>query len=117
MSSTATVVASLPVPHVVGIARCGRSGPAGARPPPIGAFTYSMTGAGCETIRFATFAVSIAEPPPTETNPSTSASSAKSAAACSESSVGSTRDPSNTTTSQLDDARTDALDVRRCPGP
>ena len=47
---------------------------------PIGAFTYSMTGAGCETIRSATFAVSIAEPPPNETNPSTSASSANAAA-------------------------------------
>ena len=33
-----------------------------------------MTGAGCETIRSATFAVSIAEPPPTETKPSTPAS-------------------------------------------
>ena len=30
-----------------------------------------MTGAGCEVMRSATFAVSIAEPPPTETNPST----------------------------------------------
>jgi hypothetical protein len=33
--------------------------------------TYSITGAGWLTIRSATFAVSIAEPPPTETNPST----------------------------------------------
>ena len=40
-----------------------------------------MTGAGWETIRLATFAVSIAEPPPTDTKPSTSASRAKSAAA------------------------------------
>ena len=47
------------------------SGPAGLRPPPTGALTYSMTGAGWETIRSATLAVSIAEPPPTETKPST----------------------------------------------
>ena len=39
MSSTATVVASLPVPDVVGIARCGSSGPDGFTPPPIGALT------------------------------------------------------------------------------
>ena len=39
MSSTATVVASLPVPEVVGIARCGFSGPGGLRPSPIGGLT------------------------------------------------------------------------------
>ena len=31
-----------------------------------------MTGAGCVVMRSATFAVSMLEPPPTETNPSTS---------------------------------------------
>ena len=36
MSSTATVVASLPVPHVVGIARCGFNGPGGAFASPNG---------------------------------------------------------------------------------
>jgi hypothetical protein len=98
MSSTATVVASEPVPHVVGIARCGFNGPGTGAPDPTGALTYDMTGAGCETIRFATFAVSIDEPPPSDTNPSTSHDSAKSAAACSDSSVGSTRDWAYTTT-------------------
>ena len=39
MSSTATVVASLPVPEVVGIARCGFSGAGGLRPSPIGGLT------------------------------------------------------------------------------
>src|ERR671934_136782 len=34
MSSTATVVASEPVPDVVGIARCGRNGAGGSRPAP-----------------------------------------------------------------------------------
>src|SRR5689334_16525829 len=58
-----------------------------------------MTGAGCDRIRLATLAVSIAEPPPTDTKPSTSCSSAKSAACCSDSSVGSTRDASYTMTS------------------
>ena len=46
MSSTATVVASDPVPGVVGIARWGSSGADGLRPPPTGGLTYSMTGAG-----------------------------------------------------------------------
>ena len=50
-----------------------------------------MTSAGWVTIRLATLAVSIDEPPPTETKPSTLASSAKSHASCSESIVGSTR--------------------------
>src|SRR3954464_13262069 len=36
MSSTATVVASEPVPEVVGMARCGFRTPAGLRPSPIG---------------------------------------------------------------------------------
>src|SRR4051812_32703616 len=58
-----------------------------------------MTGAGWLTIRSATFAVSMLEPPPTETKPSTPAPRAKSAAACKESSVGSTRAPSYWTTS------------------
>src|SRR6476469_3089714 len=58
-----------------------------------------MTAAGCEVMRSATLAVSIAEPPPTETKPSTRASSAKSAASWSDSSVGSTRARSYTTTS------------------
>lgn len=91
MSSTATGVASDPVPQVVGIARCGFSGPGGALPAPIGAFTWSMTGAGHDTITLAIFAVSIALPPPSDTKPSTPASIAKPAASCSESSVGSTR--------------------------
>ena len=38
-SSTATVVASEPVPHVVGIARCGSNGPGTATPSPTGALT------------------------------------------------------------------------------
>ena len=42
-------------------------------------------------IRFAHFAVSMLEPPPTDTKPSTFASSAKSAASWKESTVGSTR--------------------------
>ena len=73
------------------MARCGFSGAGGLRPSPIGGFTYSITAAGWLTIRFATLAVSMLEPPPTETKPSTSASSAKSAASWKESSVGSTR--------------------------
>jgi hypothetical protein len=39
MSRTATVVASAPVPEVVGIARWGRSGDGGFFPPPTGGFT------------------------------------------------------------------------------
>ncbi len=39
MSSTATVVASLPVPDVVGIARCGCSGAGGFLPSPTGGLT------------------------------------------------------------------------------
>ena len=39
MSSTATVVASAPVPQVVGIARCARSGDGGLRPSPTGGLT------------------------------------------------------------------------------
>ena len=89
-SSTATVVASEPVPAVVGMARWGRSGDGGLRPPPTGGLTYSITGPGCETIRSATLAVSIDEPPPTETKPSTWASAAAAAASSSDSSVGST---------------------------
>jgi hypothetical protein len=50
-----------------------------------------MTGAGCVVMRLATLAVSMLEPPPTETNASTRASRAKSAASWNESSVGSTR--------------------------
>ncbi len=90
MSSTATVVASEPLPVVVGIARCGSSGPGGRRASPTGALTYAITGAGCETTRSATFAVSIDEPPPTETKPSTPASVANAAASSSDASVGST---------------------------
>jgi len=90
-SRIATVVASEPVPEVVGIARWGSNGDGGLRPSPIGGLTYSITPAGCETIRSATFAVSIDEPPPTETKPSTPASSAKSAASWRDSSVGSIR--------------------------
>jgi hypothetical protein len=50
-----------------------------------------MTAAGCVVIRSATLAVSMLDPPPTDTNPSTPASFAKSAASWKESSVGSTR--------------------------
>src|SRR3954449_6237921 len=117
MSSTATVVASEPVPHVVGIARCGISGPGTGAPEPTGAFTYDMTGAGWDTIRSATFAVSIDDPPPTDTNPSTPASRAKSAAACSESKVGSTLDEPYTTAS-IPESRNDEAtsDVCGMPG-
>ena len=38
--------ASLPVPDVVGHATCGRSGPGGARPSPIGALTYASRSSG-----------------------------------------------------------------------
>ena len=41
MSSTATVVASAPVPDVVGMARCGRSGDGGLRPSPTGGLTFT----------------------------------------------------------------------------
>jgi hypothetical protein len=78
--------------------RAQRAGRA-ARAPPIGALTYSITGAGCETTRSATFAVSIDEPPPTETKPSTPASVANAAACSTDSSVGSTRASAYTTTS------------------
>src|SRR5687767_684617 len=97
MSSTATVVASDPVPGVVGIARCGISGFDGLRPPPTGGLTYSMTSAGSLVTSAATLPVSIADPPPTDTNPSTRALAAAAQASCSDSSVGSTRAPSNTT--------------------
>ena len=50
-----------------------------------------MTGAGWVVMRLATLAVSIDVPPPTETNPSTLASRAKSAASWKDSMVGSTR--------------------------
>ena len=49
-----------------------------------------MTGAGWVMIRLETLAVSMLEPPPTETKPSTPASSAKSAAAWKDSTLGST---------------------------
>jgi hypothetical protein len=50
-----------------------------------------MTGAGWVVMRFDTFAVSMLDPPPTDTNPSTFASSAKSHASWKDSTVGSTR--------------------------
>src|SRR5215218_10850066 len=53
----------------------------------------------CVAMRSETLAVSILEPPPTATNPSKSPSTAKSAAAWKESSVGSTRERSHTSTS------------------
>src|SRR5215203_4413641 len=53
----------------------------------------------CVEMRSETFAVSMLVPPPTATNPSNPPSTAKSAAACSESSVGSTRALSQTSTS------------------
>src|SRR5215204_7771092 len=53
----------------------------------------------CVAMRAETFAVSMLVPPPTATNPSKSPSTAKSAAAWKESSVGSTRERSHTSTS------------------
>src|SRR5919202_5461374 len=53
----------------------------------------------CVEMRSLTFAVSMLVPPPTATNPSNSPSTAKSAASCSELSVGSTRALSQTSTS------------------
>src|SRR5829696_2320923 len=53
----------------------------------------------CVAMRAETFAVSMLDPPPTATNPSNSPSTAKSAAAWKESSVGSTRERSHTSTS------------------
>src|SRR5215204_2595380 len=53
----------------------------------------------CVAIRSETLAVSMLDPPPTATNPSNSPSTAKSAAAWNESSVGSTRERSHTSTS------------------
>jgi hypothetical protein len=45
-SNTAIPVHSLPVPHVVGQARCGGSGPGTGLPSPTGAFTYVRSSAG-----------------------------------------------------------------------
>src|SRR5215203_5551429 len=53
----------------------------------------------CVAMRSETLAVSMLDPPPTATNPSNSPSTAKSAAAWNESSVGSTRERSQTSTS------------------
>ena len=58
-----------------------------------------MIAAGWVATRSATFAVSRLEPPPTPTKPSKSPSTAKSAASCSDSAVGSTRTRSKTTAS------------------
>ena len=79
-----------PVPEVVGIARCGLIGDGGVLPSPIGGFAWSIIGEGCAETRFATLAVSMLDPPPTETKPSASCSMAKSAASWKESIVGST---------------------------
>ena len=54
-----------------------------------------MISAGWVETKSATFAVSMLDPPPTPTNPSNSPSTAKSAAACSDSAVGSTWTSSN----------------------
>ena len=58
-----------------------------------------MIAAGCVATRSATLAVSRLDPPPTPTKPSKSPSTAKSAASCSDSAVGSTRTRSKTTAS------------------
>src|SRR5829696_3992218 len=99
MSRIATVVASAPVPAVVGMARSGFRGPGGFLPPPTGALTYSMISPPCVAMRSETLAVSMLDPPPTATNPSKSPSTAKSAAAWNELSVGSTRERSHTSIS------------------
>ncbi len=69
-SRTATVVASEPVPDVVGTATCAISGPPGLRPPPIGGLTYSITSPPWVAIRLAALAVSMVEPPPIDRKPS-----------------------------------------------
>src|SRR4051794_5461442 len=58
-----------------------------------------MIGAGWVATRSATLAVSRLDPPPTPTNPSNPPSTAKSAASCNDSALGSTRARSNTTAS------------------
>ena len=58
-----------------------------------------MIAAGWVATRSATLAVSRLDPPPTPTKPSKSPSTAKSAASCSDSAVGSTRARSKTTAS------------------
>jgi len=84
-------VVSEPVPAVVGIAMCGRSVPGTGRPFPTGALTKSSSSwEGKVAKRLAALAVSITEPPPTETKASQSFSRAKSMAAWKEASVGST---------------------------
>ena len=66
-SKIAMPVTSLPVPDVVGQAMCGASAPGMGRASPSGAFTYVESGAGWEASRFAAFAVSITDPPPSDT--------------------------------------------------
>jgi hypothetical protein len=60
-------VTSLPVPDVVGQARCGGSGPGTGRASPTGAFRYVRSGAGYAASSAAALQVSITEPPPIET--------------------------------------------------
>ena len=69
-STIATVVTSEPVPDVVGSASTGRSGPGTGRPPPSGALTQSRRSPPWAPRSAQIFTVSIAEPPPTPTNPS-----------------------------------------------
>ena len=83
-------VLSLPVPAVVGRAISGFRGFVGARPSPIGGFRYVKTVPSFVESRFIALAVSMTEPPPTATNPSTPAWRAQAAATSTEASVGST---------------------------
>ena len=82
-------VVSEPVPDVVGHAMCGRSGPGTRCPAPIGALTYVMNSAGWLAYRLAALHVSMTEPPPTDTKPSTFDSRANRVACWNERSVGS----------------------------
>ena len=84
-------VVSLPVPQVVGHAMCGFSLPGIGLALPIGALMYAMRSSGYVDSRLAAFAVSITEPPPSETKPSNAPSRANAAAASKESLFGSQR--------------------------
>ena len=95
-SNTATAVVSLPVPAVVGTAIRGLSGPGGVAPRPSVGLTYSVNSAGHVAYRFAAFAVSIVEPPPTARNPSNLLLDAAAIASRNELSVGSQRMSLNT---------------------
>ena len=98
-SNIATPVVSLPVPEVVGMAISGFSGPGTGLPSPIGAFTYARKSAGHVAYKFAAFAVSMLDPPPTATYPSKLPSVANAIASLNDTSVGSTLTLSNSTAS------------------